>query len=67
MNQTAQQDVIRQWACAELAPFYTQGITPTDFLALKQVHHDVIVIGPDGRKFRLQHCPEMQPRKRKTK
>jgi hypothetical protein len=61
MAKRKQKVSMQQWICEQLVDFYEEDLKPSDLLAVKQVHHDVVVIGPDGRKFRLQQVPEEKP------
>jgi hypothetical protein len=67
MSGTGSQQINAAWICEQLAAFYTQPLQAQDLLAVRQVQRDVIVIGPDGRKFRLSARPKAQPVKRKEK
>ena len=51
---------LHQWVCGQLADFYEQSLKPSDLLAVNPRQHDVVVIGPDGRKFRLQNIPQCE-------
>ncbi|MBI9049289.1 MAG: hypothetical protein JEZ00_07715 [Anaerolineaceae bacterium] len=57
MDKSTKKGNVQQWVCRKLAAYYQQPLKPSDLLALKQVQRDVVVIGPDGRKFRLQDAP----------
>ena len=61
MARRKQRTGLQQWVCEQLEDFYEDSLKPSDLLAVKQVQRDVVVIGPDGRKFRLQHMPEENP------
>ena len=52
---------LQECVCEQLADFYEEDLKPSDLLAVKLVQRDVVVIGPDGRKFRLQHAVEEKP------
>jgi hypothetical protein len=52
---------LHQWVCKQLAGFYKENLKPSDLLAVKEIQRDVVVIGPDGRKFRLQNVPQNPP------
>ena len=57
MSKPNQETIDLQWVCSQLAPYYTEALQPQGLLALRKVQRDVIVIGPDGRKFRLSNMP----------
>ena len=61
MARRKQKANVKQWVCEQLADFYEETLKPSDLLAVKEVQRDVVVIGPDGRKFRLEHVPEDDP------
>ena len=58
MARRKQKAGVKQWVCEQLADFYEVMPEPSDLLAVKEIQHYVVVIGPDGRKFRLQQTPE---------
>jgi hypothetical protein len=67
MNPTLDAQINTAWICERLAGFYAQPVQADELLAVRRVQQDVIVIGPDGRKFRLSGCPEKHVTKRKEK
>ena len=67
MKSTLDAQINTAWICEQLAGFYAQPVKADQLLAVRQVQQDVIVIGPDGRKFRLSGCPENKALERKGK
>ena len=61
MAKRKQKADVKEWVCEQLADFYEETLKPSDLLAVKEVQRDIVVIGPDGRKFRLQQEPEEKP------
>ncbi len=67
MTQKSDAQINMAWICEQLAGFYVQPVKADQLLAVRPVQQDVIVIGPDGRKFRLSGCPPRQALERKGK